>query len=100
MMPLYSKIHKALGKEKHLFQNWLNREKTACGFFSSNVVNRLKCKQTHLLSDRDKSIDCSRERKLILGIETSCDDTGAAVVDNKGIVLGESLSSQLKTHLK
>ncbi|XP_003371862.1 putative O-sialoglycoprotein endopeptidase [Trichinella spiralis] len=33
-------------------------------------------------------------RPLILGIETSCDDTGAAVVDGFGNILGEELSSQ------
>lgn len=44
----------------------------------------------------------SREitRPVVLGIETSCDDTGAAIVDGKGIVLGESLHSQHKTHLR
>lgn len=39
-------------------------------------------------------------RPLILGIETSCDDTGAAVVDRNGNVLGEYISSQQDTHLK
>ena len=33
-------------------------------------------------------------RKFVLGIETSCDDTGAAVVDDKGNILGEALNSQ------
>lgn len=36
----------------------------------------------------------------ILGIETSCDDTGCAVVDGKGNVLGESLFSQNILHLR
>lgn len=40
------------------------------------------------------------ERPLILGIETSCDDTGAAVLNRNGIVLGESLFSQQNTHLR
>jgi N6-L-threonylcarbamoyladenine synthase len=35
-----------------------------------------------------------------LGIETSCDDTAAAVVDAEGNILGESASSQLSTHLR
>uniref|UniRef100_A0A8C6GF50 N(6)-L-threonylcarbamoyladenine synthase n=1 Tax=Mus spicilegus TaxID=10103 RepID=A0A8C6GF50_MUSSI len=38
--------------------------------------------------------------KLVLGIETSCDDTGAAVVDETGNVLGEALHSQTQVHLK
>ncbi|KAK7938324.1 hypothetical protein WMY93_001650 [Mugilogobius chulae] len=37
---------------------------------------------------------------LVLGIETSCDDTGAAVLDLNGTVLGESLHSQKEVHLR
>ena len=36
----------------------------------------------------------------ILGIETSCDDTGAAVVDDSGNVLGEALNSQTAIHVE
>ena len=36
-------------------------------------------------------------RCLILGIETSCDDTAAAVVSAEGEILGESISSQTST---
>lgn len=39
-------------------------------------------------------------RSIILGIETSCDDTGCAVVDNEGNILGEALHSQHLIHLK
>jgi len=38
--------------------------------------------------------------RLVLGIETSCDETGAAVLDDTGIILGESLHSQKQTHLE
>ena len=38
--------------------------------------------------------------RLVLGIETSCDDTGAAVMDEAGVVLGEFLHSQKEVHLK
>ena len=34
----------------------------------------------------------------VLGIESSCDDTGAAVVRSDGIILGESLASQAEIH--
>jgi len=34
----------------------------------------------------------------VLGIESSCDDTGAAVVRSDGVILGESLASQHKIH--
>ena len=38
--------------------------------------------------------------RLVLGIETSCDETGAAVLDETGSILGESLHSQKEVHLK
>lgn len=38
--------------------------------------------------------------RLVLGIETSCDDTGAAVLDETGTILGESLYSQNEVHLR
>ncbi|XP_049801940.1 tRNA N6-adenosine threonylcarbamoyltransferase, mitochondrial isoform X3 [Schistocerca nitens] len=41
----------------------------------------------------------TRERCFVLGIETSCDDTGCAIVDNKGKILGEALHSQQQVHL-
>nr|XP_033338812.1 probable tRNA N6-adenosine threonylcarbamoyltransferase, mitochondrial isoform X1 [Megalopta genalis] len=36
---------------------------------------------------------------IILGIETSCDDTGCGIVDSTGTVLGEAISSQHNIHL-
>lgn len=38
------------------------------------------------------------ERSLVLGIETSCDDTGAAVVTTDGQVLGEAIAHQAEIH--
>jgi N6-L-threonylcarbamoyladenine synthase len=35
---------------------------------------------------------------LVLGIESSCDDTGAAVVSSNGTILGEALASQSDVH--
>ncbi len=40
------------------------------------------------------------DRSLILGIETSCDDTSAAVVLNGGTVLSNVISSQDNLHLR
>ncbi|XP_018300896.1 probable tRNA N6-adenosine threonylcarbamoyltransferase, mitochondrial isoform X1 [Mycetomoellerius zeteki] len=37
---------------------------------------------------------------IILGIETSCDDTGCGIVDTTGKILGEAINSQHLTHLK
>lgn len=34
----------------------------------------------------------------VLGIESSCDDTGAAVARSDGVLLGESLASQAEIH--
>ena len=39
-------------------------------------------------------------RTLILGIETSCDDTGAAVVTGDGRVLGEAITGQGEIHAR
>lgn len=46
------------------------------------------------------STRCAKPPRLVLGIETSCDDTGAAVLDEAGRVLGEALQSQKEVHLK
>lgn len=45
--------------------------------------------------------NCSSYNKpaVILGIETSFDDTGIAIVDSTGKILGDALNSQLKFHL-
>lgn len=41
----------------------------------------------------------SRKRPFtVLGIESSCDDTGAAVVRSDGVILGEALASQQDIH--
>ncbi|CAK8690857.1 unnamed protein product [Clavelina lepadiformis] len=42
----------------------------------------------------------SSSSKLILGIESTFDDTGAAVVDNEGNVLGEALATQINEHVR
>lgn len=47
-----------------------------------------------------RSLCRSSLSRLVLGIETSCDDTGAAVVDETGEILGESLHSQKDVHLR
>ena len=40
----------------------------------------------------------STKTATILGIETSCDDTGCAIVNEKGDILGECLISQGAIH--
>ena len=40
----------------------------------------------------------SGRRYTVLGVETSCDDTAAAVVRSDGIILGEAVASQHEVH--
>ena len=42
--------------------------------------------------------DSATKLFTVLGIETSCDDTGAAVVRSDGEILGEALASQAELH--
>ena len=35
---------------------------------------------------------------IVLGIETSCDETAAAVVNSERKILSESIYSQIETH--
>ena len=39
-----------------------------------------------------------REDVVVLGVETSCDDTGVAVIRGDGHVMGEALQSQTEVH--
>lgn len=50
-----------------------------------------------MVSSTGGDINSSRPL-LILGIESSCDDTGAAVVTSSGTVLGETLATQADIH--
>ncbi|XP_006113391.2 tRNA N6-adenosine threonylcarbamoyltransferase, mitochondrial isoform X2 [Pelodiscus sinensis] len=72
---------------------------------STNIVSRCTSKSAkHGWSVCLRSIFFNSVKycppKLVLGIETSCDDTGAAVVDDNGNILGEALHSQNEIHLK
>jgi len=42
----------------------------------------------------------SSRRLTVLGIETSCDDTGAAVVNDCGEIVGEAIHSQTSIHVE
>ena len=46
----------------------------------------------------DKNDESEKALFTVLGIETSCDDTGVAVVRSDGVILGEALASQYKIH--
>ncbi|XP_067994001.1 tRNA N6-adenosine threonylcarbamoyltransferase, mitochondrial [Melanerpes formicivorus] len=68
---------------------------------AKSLLKSVKCGRAVWL--RSRSSACCGEqrfRQLVLGIETSCDDTGAAVVDDAGNVLGEALHCQKEVHLQ
>ena len=52
-----------------------------------------------MLTNRNMARSTILNRSLILGLETSCDDTGACVMDLSGKILGESLSTQLSSRM-
>lgn len=54
----------------------------------SKVAVKFRCRRCY-----------SSKVTTVLGIETSCDDTGCAVVDSSGKILGEALNSQQQIHL-
>ena len=43
---------------------------------------------------------CTEKELTVLGIESSCDDTGVGVVTSSKRVLGQAAFSQLPVHLK
>lgn len=65
--------------------------------FSVNKVNILHLRHVFRGSPSFGRAALSR---LVLGIETSCDETGAAVMDETGEIRGESLHSQKHVHLR
>eukprot|EP00927_Polykrikos_kofoidii_P050706 TRINITY_DN44600_c0_g1_i1.p1 TRINITY_DN44600_c0_g1~~TRINITY_DN44600_c0_g1_i1.p1 ORF type:complete len:737 (+),score=90.81 TRINITY_DN44600_c0_g1_i1:122-2332(+) len=50
--------------------------------------------------DGCRPLPARREDWRVLGIESSCDDTGAAVLTGTGGILGEALASQAQVHEK
>lgn len=61
--------------------------------FNRETLNvRVRCNELFLFIFRRPAV--------VLGIETSCDDTGCAIVDGNGRILGENKYSQLQFHLR
>ncbi|KAG9464910.1 hypothetical protein GDO78_019222 [Eleutherodactylus coqui] len=58
------------------------------------------CKHAWPLRKQKLSTQSARCQRVVLGIETSCDDTAAAVVDESGTIRGQALLSQTQVHLK
>ena len=65
------------GIQKHCFNHHGNQQTIGCHRYSTSNPGYLR----------------------VLGIETSCDDTGVAIVDTEGQVLGEALNSQTRIHV-
>lgn len=63
-----------------------------------SLMRHFKLKLSTLRNGLNMKKLCTNSRfhkpRKVLGIETSCDDTGAAVVDEEGNILGNSLHSQ------
>lgn len=63
-------------------------------------VRLLSLRSLRIFDKRTYTSGLALERPVILGIETSCDDTGAAILNRNGEILGESLHSQQNLHLR
>ena len=71
------------------------------GTIDNSTRNKLNCQQIHFRSfHTTKPQTINDSRRYVLGIETSCDDTGAAIVDSDGNIIGEALNSQTDTHVQ
>lgn len=62
-------------------------------FINSDILS-------HLHKYNLKLIRKLHNKPIILGIESSCDDTAFGIIDSNGNILGESINSQYLTHLK
>lgn len=67
--------------------------------FISMIVQTYRLRN-QWISQLTRSIVTNNKNFIVLGIETSCDDTGCGIVDSKGTVLGNALYSQQLLHLK
>lgn len=85
----------------------LKYESNVLRTYITHVVNQQGCTYNRQCSKRggnrsfQASVSSSAQfcsKRLVLGIETSCDDTGAAIVDEEGNVLAEALHSQTAAH--
>ncbi|XP_039314059.1 probable tRNA N6-adenosine threonylcarbamoyltransferase, mitochondrial isoform X2 [Solenopsis invicta] len=77
-----------------------------CAYFFSHKTSLKFChsRRSRFLRTCNQTLNVRKfttdRPAIILGIETSCDDTGCGIIDTSGKVLGEAIHSQLLTHLK
>lgn len=89
-----------------LFQRTLNHIRTKLPLWIhpanpkqvSPIRNRSRLEGIKSAQDYINFSIASRKRSLVLGIESSCDDTGVAIVDNNGLVISEELATQDEIH--
>ncbi|KPJ09748.1 putative tRNA threonylcarbamoyladenosine biosynthesis protein osgepl1 [Papilio machaon] len=62
--------------------------------------SKLYCNKLSPFNGLTKRTLSSSGKATVLGIETSCDDTGCAVVNSEATILGEFLHSQNEIHVK
>lgn len=78
---------------------------------SWNISLFHKCRRKHFITADSFLYSCKNNVKImqycqynkpaiILGIESSCDETGCGIVDSTGTILGEAISSQYLAHLR
>jgi len=96
MKPLKKKKKRKNGRSKEKRREFIGKAKAVDFGQWANVYkpggdDRISFTAKSGLPDRSKPF-------VVLGIESSCDDTGAAVVRSDGVILGESLASQHEIH--
>ncbi|KAK9840044.1 hypothetical protein WJX74_002536 [Apatococcus lobatus] len=74
----------------------LRREAGASLLRRGSKLRALPCQATQAVVP--SAMEAAQPERLILGIESSCDDTGAAVISSHGRVLGEALAGQADLH--
>jgi len=69
-------------------------------FHCKNVSLFIRQKEVATALKSTFCTDVNMHGLTVLGIETSCDDTGAAVVNDRGDIVGEALHSQTRIHVE
>ena len=76
----------------------VNRYESLHHFIETHI--RINCNYLFTLHMPSFRHLATQSSPVVLGIETSCDDTGAALVTGNGTVLGEYIHSQQSSHLR
>ncbi|XP_018008774.1 probable tRNA N6-adenosine threonylcarbamoyltransferase, mitochondrial [Hyalella azteca] len=65
----------------------------------SSLILKCRCSLLWKRSKLQNGLQRLQSTMAVLGIETSCDDTGAAVIDGTNTVLGEAIHQQTREHM-